>query len=106
MGNVETKKPSSAHLLHPCDGNICFHLPGTALTGEIIIDFSSAEKKALDTLWVLGSRATVWDDTLEIGACNRAQDAVFGYWILFKSDKAADSISAFLWDLLQLYKRG
>lgn len=55
------------YLLYACNGHSIIHASVLAFSGQFIVDLPSTEHNPLHPLWLLTHRATVWDQTLEVG---------------------------------------
>lgn len=69
-----------SHLLNPCNSHLLFHVPGFALSGEVIVHLASAEEKSFDFVWVLSCRSIFWDHTLEVGSYKKV--SISGWFFL------------------------
>lgn len=72
----------TAHLLNPCNSHLLCHVPGFALSGEVIVHLASAEEKPLDFAWVLSCRSIFWDHTLEVGSCKKISTSGLDWFCL------------------------
>ena len=70
------------HLLNPCNSHLLLHVPGFALSGEVIVHLPSAEEKSLDFVWVLSCRSIFWDHTLEVRSYKKVPTSGLGWLFL------------------------